>query len=116
MSQIQKPASIGIEETLDFFDLADAIVEDVQKSKEDDGKVDRRDILNFLNLPGKLISAFSGIEKIDDELTDLSDEENKILQDRINKFAKNPRYGRLVGHLLGAANEVAGLIADKKAA
>jgi acyl-CoA synthetase (NDP forming) len=109
MTTVKKPGEFGIKETSDIFDLTDEIIRSVKNSKENDGKVDWKDIPNFLSVPMKLIAAVNGIEKVDDELTDLDAAETAELEARISKYAKNPRYAKLVGHLLEAANEIAAI-------
>ncbi len=111
---VLKPQSLGIKETEQFFDLADEVIESIGNAKED-GKVNYLDIPAFLGVPVKMITAFQGIEKVDDELADLTPEETAILEARIDKYAKNPRYANLVGHLLLAANEVVAIINERKA-
>ncbi len=116
MVNVKKSAGIGIKETSELFDFADATIDAVVVSKANDGKVDLRDFTNFFNPSIKLVPAIMGIEKVDDELVDLDSAEIAILEGRINKYAKNPRYAKAVGHLLAFANEVAGIAKDGKAA
>lgn len=112
---VAKPQSFGIKETSEFFDLADEIIVSTNTAKAD-GKVNVFDIPVFLGVPVKMITAFQGIEKIDDELGELSPEEVAELEARIDKHAKNPRYANLVGYLMLAANEVVAIAKEKKAA
>jgi hypothetical protein len=110
---VVKPQSLGIKETSEFFDLTDEIIEAIATAKAD-GKVNVFDIPVFLGVPVKMITAFQGIEKIDDELTDLDPEEVAELEARIDKYAQNPRYANLVGFLMLAANEVVAIVKEKK--
>lgn len=110
---VVKPQSLGIKETSEFFDLADETIKAIQISTAD-GKVNFYDIPNFLGVPVKMITAFQGIEKIDDELSDLTPEEVAELEARIDKYAKNPRYANLVGYLMLAANEVVAIVKENK--
>jgi hypothetical protein len=110
---VLKPQSLGIKETEQFFDLADEVINSVDRAKAD-GTINVWDIPTFLGVPVKMITAFQGIEQVDDELADLTPEETAILEARIDKYAKNPRYANLVGHLLMAANEVVAIIKEGK--
>lgn len=112
---VAKPQSFGIKETSDFFDLTDEVIESVAKAKED-GTVNVWDIPVFLGVPVKMITAFQGIDKVDDELADLTPEETTALEARIDKYSKNPRYANLVGYLMLAANEAVALARESKAA
>jgi hypothetical protein len=111
---VLKPTSLGVKETTEFFDLADEVIEAISNAKED-GKISFLDIPSFIGVPVKMVKAFQGIEQVDDELADLSPEETAILEARIDKYAQNPRYANLVGHLLLAANEVVALARERKA-
>lgn len=111
---VLKPQSLGIKETNEFFDLADEMIFSTKRAKED-GKVDWKDIPSFMGVPMKMLSAFNGIEKIDDELTDLDADEIAELERRIDAYAKNPRYANLVGHLMAAGNELVAIIRENKA-
>ncbi len=112
---LAKPQSFGIKETSDFFDLGDEIIESVDKAKKD-GTINVWDIPTFLGVPVKLITALQGIDKVDDELGDLTPEETALLEARIDKYAKNPRYANLVGYLMLAANEAVAISREHKAA
>lgn len=111
---VAKPQSFGIKETSDFFDLTDEVIEAIGNAKED-GRVNFFDIPAFLGVPVKMITAFQGIEKVDEELADLTPEETTALEARIDKYAKNPRYANLVGYLMLAANEAVALVRENKA-
>lgn len=111
---VSKPQSFGTKETSDFFDLADEVIASVDRAKAD-GVVNVWDIPTFLGVPVKMITAFQGIEKVDDELADLSPEEVAELESRIDKYAKNPRYANLVGYLMLAANEAVAISRENKA-
>ena len=110
---VLKPQSFGIKETSEFFDLADEMFKSVNLAKED-GKVDWKDIPSFMGVPMKMLSAFNGIEKIDDELTDLDEVEIAELERRIDAYAKNPRYANFVGHLMAAFNELVAVVREGK--
>ena len=111
---VAKPQSFGIKETNDWFDLADEFLFAGKKAKED-GKVDWKDIPVFMGVPVKLLTAINGMEKVDDELTDLDDSEIAELERRIASFGGNPRYANLVGHLMAAGNELVAIIKEDKA-
>lgn len=111
---VLKPQSLGTKETEQFFDLADEVIEAIAAASED-GKITFIDIPAFIGVPVKMVTAFQGIEKVDDELADLTPEETAVLEARIDKYAKNPRYANLVGYLLLAANEVVALARERKA-
>lgn len=111
---IKERQSFGIKETTEFLDLADEMIQSTQRAKED-GKVDWKDIPNFMGVPVKMLIVFNGIEKINDELTDLGATEIAELERRIDAYSKNPRYANLVGHLMAAANELVAIIKENKA-
>lgn len=110
---VAKPSSLGIKETSEFFDLADETIKAIQNAKAD-GKVNFLDLPSFIGVPIKMVTAFQGIEKIDDELADLTPEEVLELESRIDKYANNPRYANLVGYLMLAANEVVAIVKEGK--
>jgi len=112
---VKKAAAIGVKETLEVFDFADAVIDAVRISKANDGKVDWRDAGNFFTPGFKLMTAITGIEKVDDELVDLDAQEIAILESRITKYANNPRYAVATGHLLAFANEIAAIVKEDKA-
>ncbi len=116
LSSVKKAAGIGIKETQEVFDFTDAVIDAVRISKANDGKVDWRDAGNFFTPGFKLMTAITGIEKVDDELVDLDPQEIAILESRITKYAKNPRYAAAAGHLLAFANEIAAIVKEDKAA
>ncbi len=116
-TQVKKLSQMGIKEIEDFFDLADEMVDSIARAKEGDGKIDfPQDYLQFLNIPTKLINAFIGADQVDDEWKDLDEEEAQVLQARLDKYHNNPRFGRLIKHLLLASVEVNGLIEDRRQA
>lgn len=67
---------MGIEEIRDLLNLGESVVEDLEKHKSDDGKIDGMEITQTMvgNIP-ESIKAYIGYDKIDDEFKDLDSEE-----------------------------------------
>ena len=111
--QAQSLSKLGIDETLHYFDLADTLIESINKAKAGDGKIDiPGDLLHFFDVPGKLFTAITGSEQVDDELRDLDEEEAGIIAQRIAKYG--PAYANLVKHLMLAAAEVWNIVDSKQ--
>lgn len=109
----QSLQGIGIEETLDYFDLADSLIQAIKKSKEGNSKIKiPQDLIHFFEVPGKLFAAITGSEQIKEELRDLDSDEADIIEQRIAVYG--PAYAKLVRHLMLAAMEVWNIVDEKK--
>lgn len=71
---------LGIEETLEVVRWLNLVAADLAEHMTDDGKLDGFEVTKTLlsNAPGA-IKAFSGIDKVDDEIKDLDDSEKEQL-------------------------------------
>ena len=114
VAALKKTTGIGIKELRDIRDFIDETIRAIRASKENDGKVDWRDSLNFVNVPFKLISAVIGIEQIDEEVADLDATEIAEVESWIDAYADD-EYGDVFGHLLMAFTGIR-LIAQKRKA
>lgn len=109
---LKKANGMGIKELRDIRDFIDETIRAIRESKKNDGKVDWRDSLNFVNVPFKLISAVMGIEQIDDEMADLDATEVAEIESWVDAHADS-EYGDAFGHLLMAFTSIR-LIAQKR--
>ena len=69
-----------LKETTEVFDFCNGTLEDLYKHKTDDGKIDIGEWVETAttNAPAA-VKAYVGIDKVDNELLDLDDEEIKKL-------------------------------------
>jgi hypothetical protein len=87
---------MGINESVEAYDAAIGIVNDIADKKEDDGKIDKMEMLQVAvyNAPAS-VRAVMGAEGIPAEWQDLDKEETKILLDKSLELLK--AFGRLFG-------------------
>jgi len=69
---------LGLKETKELHSVIVEILDDVKSHREDDGKISTTEWIKLAmdNAP-EAVTGFRGIDKIDDELKDLTDDEIK---------------------------------------
>lgn len=66
----------GISETKDVLDLLDMFLDEAKEALDDDGKIDMMECVEAaIQSAPKAVAAFAGIDKVDDEMKDLTKEE-----------------------------------------
>lgn len=79
----------GIEESKDVLKFSEEVLKDLIKHKSDDGKIDGFEFAKtFISNAPKGVAAISGIQNVDDELKDLSEEEKQELVTMAMEVAK----------------------------
>lgn len=107
----------GIEETIDVLQFVCALGNAIDESLSDND-IDLFDVANFLPVLKKTGAAWTGHKHIPNELSDLSEEEGRILQDVLKDALqiKNTRIAGVSSKALKASIAITELVKAIKAA
>lgn len=103
----------GTEETEDVLDLIDAGAQVYNVAKAD-GKIDLQDLPLIFGVIPKISQAFVGVEKVPEELADLSDEEIAKLNLKYGPRIRDRNYRRAINGFAYFSNAVKDIVLEGK--